>query len=194
MREVPLEKRIVEFEAWARANLGRLHRMPASEAAEELGGALLRIDEQLGVEVEEGGSANREVIVTAFSDRTRFELVRRIVAGLGEHRGWTFVALKPARGFAFTLTLGNSPVSASRLQFEPIEDISGGVRILVESSIFLPPESAATEWGWLIVETGLGEELAARIPHIEVAASRPGAGARPLTALADFVNRPPRNQ
>lgn len=182
------DARVRAFLRWARDHLGRLHGSPSEEAAGEIGAAIEGVDPQLGVEVEEEVHDRRELIVTAFSAPDRFLLVHRLVAGLQGIEGWRVVALKPARGYDFVLELAGRGVQASALRFEPLDDLPGSIRVLVEPSVSLPAAAEdAEELGWLIVETGLGEELAARLAHVELAPmERPGAR-RPLAELAAHV-------
>lgn len=73
-----LAARVAELERWARANLPRLHALPADQASDELGDALLAIDRQLGVEIEDRISDARTLIVTSFSDPTRRATARAL--------------------------------------------------------------------------------------------------------------------
>jgi hypothetical protein len=175
------------FARWFRDHRARLHGLAASEAADEIAEALLRVDAQLGVEVADGGSEVRELILTAYSDGTRFLLVQRIAAALGPSAGWTIIALKPARGFDFELTLGASVVRAASLRFVPMPGVGHGVRLLVDAAMPIPDRADAEEIAWLVVETGIGEELAARLAHVELGHSAGDSGERAIIDLAEHV-------
>lgn len=161
-----------QLAAWFLGAAPRLRKQSDAEIADELGDAVLAIDGRLGVEVSKGASgAKIEVIFTAFSDPDVFPIVQSIVDTLPILPGWEFIRLKPPRGFAFTLSLGEHQFSAASLKFRPHRSISRGIQLLVSEESFdeLPIEDAAEELAWLIVETGVGEELCARVQHIEFA-------------------------
>ena len=122
-------ERIRNFALWVSANLTRLRHSSAPDVAADLAEELLKIDPRLGVEVSEYvGGQDREVIVTAYSDPSLFQVVRQIVELLSENPGWRFVALKPPRGCAFTITLGDHKLRASTLEFTSILDWVCGVQ------------------------------------------------------------------
>ena len=183
------EQKLQTFVSWARHNLPKLRHEPSDVVAGLLGDAVLCIDDQLGVEVENDDGDVREVIVTSFSDPTLFDLVRRIVTMLSDLPNWKFIALKPPRGFGFSLTVGEQQIDAKSLQFAPILDIKGGLQLILSSSAFddLPIGKEAEELAWLIVETGVGEELAVQLNHLEFCKSEKIGSQHPITELEGFL-------
>jgi hypothetical protein len=175
---------------WFHANAQRLRNLPAEQAAEELGEFVITLDERLGVEIADDldRAGTREVIVTAFSDSTAFELVKQLVNVLSDLEEWTFVALKPPRGFNFKLSLGNHAVEAKTLEFAPMPGTVPGIRILIpDSLVHQIRDEQAEELAWLIVETGIGEELCGRLHHIELASRSSADVTWPISELAGYV-------
>lgn len=187
-----MEERLKGLVSWVEENLGRLRDAPATVVADQLGDEILRVDGRLGVEVADASSEDRrEVLVTAFSDPALFPLVHRIAESLPDLPGWRFLPLKPPRGFAFKLTIGGHQVDARSLEFAPATGIDAGIQLIVSSAVFdaLPAGQEAEELAWLVVETGIGEELSGRLQHIEFAV-RDGTGdCLPVTQLADYVRK-----
>jgi hypothetical protein len=138
-------------------------RMP--ELVERIASAIAGLDDRLGLEVSETDDGH-EAIVTAHGDPEAFETVDEIVASAPEVPGWTFVALHPPRGFDFEVSAGGKRFEASRLTFEPLPAADGSLRVRLHV-----PDPSAPEWdelAALVIETGIGERLAARIDGIEV--------------------------
>lgn len=179
------------FVEWFKASSARLLALAPEEAAEEIGSKLIEFDKRLGVEVgEEPAEPNppvRELIVTAFSDPDVFDDVRLIVQGVSKTPGWQVVALKPPRGFSFTVELGNRTVDARDLKYVMLPNHGIGLVVPSEVMEFLRPEDRDTEeLAWLIVEGGIGEELAAKLNHIEFVSS-PQRKAKPLEELPVYL-------
>ncbi len=99
------------------------------------------------------------------------------------------MALKPPRGFDFSLTVGNSTIDASELAFCPMDEIPSGFQLLACNSIVasLVQSDDAEELAWLIVESGVGEEVAARIQHVEFASIESAATRIPIARLAEYA-------
>ncbi len=178
------------FVSWGLNKLAGLRDESPEEAAEVIGNELLKADEGLGVEVStvtEG--EDRELIVTAFSDRALFSLVQHIAEQLSSVPGWKVIALKPPRGFEFTLTLGKQRLRANSLEFTSIPTVVGGIRLLVAQECLVEMAKAhdREELAWLIVETGIGEELSSRLQHIEFACDANAEAKYPITELAEYV-------
>src|SRR5579871_1032716 len=128
---------INKFVTWARKTLPLLEGEPADQAAESAAAALANVDERLGVEVSEASAGEaHELIVTAYSDPTLFPRVRQLVAAVGQVPGWTIVALKPPRGFDFSISIGSHHLAAETLRFRSIADIAGGVQLLVPNVVY----------------------------------------------------------
>jgi len=178
------------FVSWGFHNLPELRNQSAEEAAESIGNELLTIDQGLGVEVSDiCHGEDRELIVTAFSDPALFSLVRDIVQQLSSVPGWRVIALKPPRGFEFTLTVGKQRVHAKNLEFTPIPSIVAGVRLLVAQKclVEIAKKPDSKELAWLIVETGIGEELSSKLQLIEFGSNARAKGKQPITKLAEYV-------
>jgi hypothetical protein len=185
-----IDRRVQTFVSWVHDNAARLRAQPARAVADELGDAALQVHGQLGVEVADEDDGAREVIVTAFSDPSLFPLVRRIVDLLSDVSGWSFVCLKQPRGFAFTLEVGECQLDAEMLGFAPLSEIPGGIRLIAREEVLaaLPPSEEAEELAWLIVETGVGEELAGQVQHVEFAsAEEVVSDRRPIEELAGYL-------
>jgi hypothetical protein len=182
-----MSERVQDFVSWVTANMAWFREQTAEEVAEEIGAAILDVDERLGVEVSQpNGDEDREVIVTAFSDLTVFPLVQEIVERIPHIQGWKFIPLKPPRGFDFTLSVGGYELKASKLEFRLIPEIEGGVQLLIPSPLFemLPVGQEREEMAWLIVEGGIGEELSAKLKLIEFAGMERAKNKHPITELA----------
>lgn len=186
-----ITQRVQDFVSWMFANLARLRNKPAGEVAEAIGDAIAKVDQRLGIEVGQPEDQDRELIVTAYSDPTLFPVVLQIVESISDIPGWVFVALKPPRGFAFTVSFGEYRVQAKTLEFRATPDITGGIQLLIPRALFmkLPPGQDTEELAWLTVETGIGEELCSRIQHIEFSYSENVKDRQPITKLADFVKK-----
>lgn len=168
-------------------------RLPPEEIANRIADAVARVDSRLGVEVACSPDGSREVIITAYSNRELFGLVHEIVAQMPDVNGWVFITLKPPRGFAFAISIAGERVSAKGIRFRQIPDIPSGIALVVGDDVFasLPPEDDRRELGWLIAETGLGEELSSRLTHIEFTNSSGANDTQPISDLADFVGSLP---
>jgi len=182
---------VQSFVSWALEHLPELRDKPAEEAADAIGDAILKVDQGLGVEVSSiDENEDRELIVTAFSDAILFPLVRQIVELLSGVPGWRVIALKPPRGFEFSITVGTQRMRAKTLRFTSIPTIVGGIQLLVAKRILsdMPVEHDCEELAWLIVETGIGEELSSKLQHIEFASAESAKEKQPITKLAEFVS------
>jgi hypothetical protein len=91
----------------------------------------------------------------------------------------------------FAITVGKHRIQAKTLEFMPIPDIVGGIQLLVPRTMINTLHSGqdAEELAWLIVETGIGEELSSHLQHIEFSHSEGVKDKRPITALALFVQQ-----
>lgn len=188
----PLEARLLALLGWAEVSLGRLRHEDSPVVADRLGDEVLRVNSQLGVEVGEDVASDcaREVIVTAFSEPRLFPLVHRVAGLLNGIPGWSFVALKPPRGFDFSLALGRCRIEAASLIFSPIAGTGHRLRLGLREGLpgSLPVDEDAEEMAWLIVETGIGEELAGLLEQVELCPG-PLLGGRPVSELAAYLGR-----
>jgi len=178
------------FAQWFRDHAVELRQLDAEEAAEAIAEELACIDDALGLEVGEESSADeeRELIVTAYSRRDLFPTVHEIVSGLTGLRGWQIHALKPPRGFDFSIRIGGNTLHANRLLFTWLSNINFGVGLIPQPSVFqkvtLMPDGGE-DLGWLVLETGLGEDLSSRLERVEF--RKTAASARPISDLAGEV-------
>ena len=152
------------------------------DAAEEMGDFLVSLDEGLGIEVlGEDSQASRHVIVTAFSDPTKFSLVTRLVNAL-EVPGWSFEGLKPPRGFAFTIALDDVALDAKALKF-CFDSASRSLLLTLPPHLMRALPEDSRELAWLLVETGVGERLAAELESVSFAYPSDVPASSPIVEL-----------
>jgi hypothetical protein len=152
---------------WLQGHLPEIQAMSAEAAAEVLEHGVAAIDERLGVEVsDENGT--RQVVVTAGGDAEAFELAHRVVAAAPSLPGWSFVALRPAQGFDFEVTAGSLVFDAKALSFQPLSEQEAPTQLAIRLLVPNPQLEEWSEMGLRIIETGLGEEAAARIAYLEI--------------------------
>jgi hypothetical protein len=179
------------FVSWLREESVRLRNAPVEDAAEGIAERLEQIDSRLGIELaKEPESGEMDLIVTAYSNEALFAIVRDLTSRLVPLPGWRVTALKPARGFDFDISFGKHTVRASELRWRELADVPHGFALIApqQSSIDIPSGSDGEELAWLVVETGLGEELASRIEHLEF--SRTGqARSLPIESLTSRLQR-----
>ena len=165
LREEELMSDVKSFGEWFRSQCVRLHALPSGAVAEEVANCLSTIDDRLGVEVERGmGSGEREIVLTAFSNPDAFPVVRRLAEEVGSVAGWKVVALKQPRGFAFSIGLAGQKVKAETLRYRAVAGIAQGYELIAPG--LAVGGDGAEEAAWLIVETGVGEELAGHVQHL----------------------------
>lgn len=155
-----------------------------SEKLAELGSAIT-------AEVSGDGEGPSEVIFTASGDVELFDEVYALVDVAPQLEGWVFFALRPPRGFEFTLELdGESAVSAAKLTFEPLESpqMPGalGLRIFVDDE--LAQREDLEDVLLFVIETGLGEERMAQIAHVEAVPAAEAQEPVPMTVLPVFMD------
>lgn len=174
---------------WLQGRLPEVQAMSAAEAAEVLDRGLSAIDERLGVEVADI-QGTRRVVVTAGGDAEAFEAARRFVAAAPSLPGWEFIALRPAQGFDFEVTVGGLVFDAQELSFVPLSTAEAPTQLAIR---LLVPNPWVEEWAELglhILETGLGEEAAASIGYMEIDRRDPEAGkVFALESLPGWIER-----
>lgn len=180
---------VSRFVCWFHSEGSYLRSLSAEIAADRIAAELERVDERLGIEIgEDDDRQPRELIFTAYSDTSLFGVVYDLVAKLGDTEGWHIVPLKPPRGFDFQLDLGSIVIDASILKFSRLDHPEGGLALIASKrsirTISALPDGGE-ELGWLIVETGIGEELAASITHIEF--SPPRGTETPIQKLPETI-------
>lgn len=152
---------------WLLGRLSEVRAMGADAAAEVLERGLAAFDERLGAEVtDEGG--RRQVVVTAGGDAEAFDAARRVVASAPSIPGWEFVALRPARGFDFEVQAGDLVFDAKELSFQVLSSAEAPTQLAIRLLVPNPWLEEWAEMGLRIIETGIGEEAAARIGYIEI--------------------------
>lgn len=174
------------FWNWFAQESQALRQLDPESMAERIAEALETHVGALGVELsdeEEDGAL--DVVFTAHREALHFPTVKKLVAEAPEVQGFRFIALKPASGFEFSLEVDGVEVDANALRFEPLLGTAG-----VGLKVFLPDEAArdadVKELIWLLLESGLGEEVAAGITHVE-AAPLSSPDSKEATALPDLA-------
>lgn len=166
------------FWDWFSENEAALRGLSGAQVAEAIYAELTEVDQRLGVEVQGAKAPRREVIFTAYGDAEAFPAVESLVEAAPAIAGWSFVALKPARGFDFSVDAGEIVIDAAKLIFDPLRSPQApnalAIRFFVASE--LAESGGIEEVLWLILETGLGERAAAEITHIEAAAESDASG------------------
>lgn len=179
------------FWSWFTQESEALRRLEPQLMAERLVHALDAHVGAIGVLIadeEEDGAL--DVVLTAHREAVLFPAVKALVAEAPEVEGFRFIALKPASGFDFSLEVEDVEVDASVIRFEPLLGTAG-----VGLKVYLPDEAARDEdvkdLIWLLLESGLGEEIAAGITHVEAAplSSPEAKDATPLPDLAGFLDQ-----
>jgi len=138
----------------------------------ELCEALGAVREGLGVEISDEEHGIRDLMITAGGDATLFDEVKKLVAEAPLLPHWNFIALKPPRGFDFTLELDGVCIAPSDLVFETLACSATPSALGIR--VFVPPQmlgEGGLEAVRKVIEIGLGEETAASsIDHLEIAA------------------------
>jgi hypothetical protein len=180
--------KVDRFWSWFEENREELARAEPEEIAEELDAALNRVDERLAVEVAKDATGI-EVIISANGDREAFPVVRSLVRSANSSKRWKFVGLKPPRGFDFKLDVEGASIEADKLSFDPLEGVKNpkalGIRLFgldVESEL-----NNVNSLARLIVETGIGEELAAQIDYIDARPASEAVDTLPIAELLAYV-------
>lgn len=157
-----------EFVQWFTESAARLRVLPATQAVDEIADQLTALDDRLSVEVGNDERV-RELILSASGEESLFSSVEELAVRL-EAPGWAVVALMPPRGFGFVHRASDGrELDVSTLHFEPLTSASNPTAI----GVCLMVPRHAVEWfrdaAWQVLLHGLGERVAARIAHVEVA-------------------------
>src|SRR5215831_6533515 len=103
----------------------------------------------------------RELIVTADGDPRLFRVVEDLIEAAPHLMYWRVIALKPPRGFDFSLDFDGVSIVPSELFFDPLKSGSDptaiGIRVFAPGASRLP---GIREGMRQAVEIGLGERLA----------------------------------
>jgi len=182
-----------KFWLWFREKSSALRKKRGDIVADALHAALVDIHPSLRVEVADADKSQtaREVILSGSGDPIAMQRARDIVAAAPSDGAWRFVALKPAKGFDFTYADGEIEIEATCLYFEPLGSSKKpeSLGLLVYCADRFAQAAQIVDVMWLIVETGIGEEAAARIATIQVAPeSERSNGALPIGDLHGFLD------
>ncbi len=146
-----------------------LRQLPDNEIAEQVQKTASEYFGAIGVEVS-CDSQSREIIFTACGDKDKFNDIRRLVSRAPQLPDWTFTALKPRRGFKFSLSIDHVTVYPSHLRFVSLQSSSSpnqiGIRVFAPACI--SGRNDGDDIIWMIVEIGIGEEAASEVSYIEV--------------------------
>ncbi len=183
-----------DFVAWMTEHAARLRAAHPSRAADEIGDAVIAIDGRLGVEVSDPmpgeTGRDRELVITASTDRSVAPLARAIAGAIAGLSGWDVIALRPARGFDFTAAIADTELRADELAFQPDPRTPRAIRLVVPTALLdRVATQEAEDLAWMIVETGIGEDLASKISEINLVEKSRDVEGRPLTELAAVVAR-----
>lgn len=178
-----------EFWDWFLKNEGKFRRADAVNVVAKIQRQLSKINARLAAEVSIE-SDPRELVITAHGDQHAFPSAMELGRSAPVLPDWTIQILKPARGFEFSFERHGVEIDARKLQFDPITSASIpdslGIRVYVPD-ISQPDEQLLAQVS-VIVETGIGEDSASRIEHLEVApAPPPDAGALSLDKLGAYI-------
>lgn len=165
----------------------RLFEQPSLEIIDELTEQLATVDCGISCEVSQVTTcSDRELILTAHGDASRFKLIGTLVQRAPQISGWRVLALKPPRGFSFHVD-GKERLSISDWRFVPLKsspDFSAfGLRIeMPEQDARLLDEDSLS----FILEEGVGEVLLLLCSHIEFGSSET-ADALSIHSLAETI-------
>ena len=183
------QEKIDRFWLWFESQAERLFAQPSQEIIDELTEQLATVDRGISCEVSQATTcSDRELILTAHSDTSRFKLIGTLVQRAPQIPGWRVLALKPPRGFAFHID-GKERLSISDWRFVPLKyspDFSEfGLRIEMpeQDARLLDADSLS-----LILESGVGEVLLSLCSHMEFAGSSKTAGALSIHSLAETIS------
>lgn len=179
------------FWSWFKDEADRLRSMELDTLTDTLSRALAKHAQELGIEVSpaDGEDEDVEVLFTARRERLHFARARELVASAPTLPGFRFLALRPAQDFDLVLESDGVELDGTELTFEPLLGPAGvGLRLFVPEVAAAQPE--LKELLWLMLETGLGEEVASGLSHLEVAplSAAESSDALPLIELPHFLS------
>lgn len=167
------------FWDWFCRNSEQLRQVRSADADIfcELDCRIKRVDPNIGVEI--GGSVyveELELVLTAYGDVDRFELVDRIAAASPQATGWRVRALKPPVLDELTAVFESQEVSTADIWVKPISDL--GSQELIHVLVAIPQsEDEFNEnrklAALLAIESFLGERIYALRVSIEGFSSLP---------------------
>lgn len=176
-----------EFVQWFLGNANALRSLAPDRAIDLIVDRLAKLDDSLSAEIARSPDSTYELIVSAGGRIELFSLVKSVCVQLVAP-GWRVIALKPARGFDFTINSASGRVSPRGFRFAPMESKRKpdelGVRLFAPSEM----HDALADMTGLILETGLGEESAALIKYVEMAPLRSDSDGIGINDLGAFVH------
>ncbi len=174
---------------WLQGRLSEVEAMAAEAAAEVLERGVAAIDERLGAEVSDV-EGTRRVVITAGGDAEAFAIAREVVAAAPSLPNWSFVALRPGQGFDFEVSAGSLVFDAKALSFQPLSAEEAPMQLAIRLLVPNPELEEWSEIGLHLIETGIGEEAAARIAYLEIDRREPdSANVFAIESLAGYVER-----
>lgn len=182
-----------EFWNWFRSNEDRLWNLQDGNdpVLDEMQAELTKYRQGLYVEVSDEEDGVREIIIHTAGKKALFKDVEALVNAAPSIERWSVIALKPPRGFDFVFDSEGLTLEPSQMWFRSLS--TSGDRSALGLLIFVPlskVDQAVKDAVVTVLETGLGERLAADIEHIEV---EPVPADReqllPLDALLDYVRK-----
>lgn len=182
------QEKMDEFWLWFESQAEQLVDQPSLEIIDELAEQLANVDSGITAEVSNmTENSDRELIITAHGDASRFKLIGTLVQRAPQIPGWRVLALKPPRGFSFHVD-GKERLSISDWRFVPLKSSPEfdeiGLRIeMPERDAQKLNEDALS----LVLEEGVGEVLLSLYSHIEFGSSET-AGALSIHSLAETIS------
>lgn len=180
------------FADWFGGAHQRLRALPPERVADAFYDQLAALGLPFSVEVSRSDlpdGPHYDVIFSAEGERSRFPDVRELVATAPRVQGFHVTALRPARGFQFSLTTAGITVEPEHFRFLPLESPGApgaiGIRLYVQDEMMT---LASLDLAMRILETGIGEQDAAAIAHLEMEPLHKAArSASPIHELGAWV-------
>ena len=162
-----------EFWSWFGSNEARFRNVETAEKEallDEMLSHLQRVSEALFFEVGGHPDGPTELIITAEGNSKYFDLAREVVRKAPALKGWQFIALKPAVGFAFVTTYEGVRVDPKEMWFLPLENSLGELGLRIAGPAYQQAVESQFRFAChQLIDGGLGEETAsAEVGHLEV--------------------------
>jgi hypothetical protein len=161
------------FWKWFVDNEDSIWNLDANSALDTIQRRLSEHCEDLEAEISDESDEEepkRELIISAGGDASLFPAVEDLVANAPKLARWSFIGLKPPRGFDFELDCSVGKIVPEELFFEPMtsnaKPDSIGILVFVPQDLLNEDTEQCIR---LVVETGIGERDSSVIEHIAVA-------------------------
>jgi hypothetical protein len=176
---------------------GFARRLPADDPPDALLDELLdqlhAIDRRIYFELSTN-TADRELILTASGNSAAFPVVDNLIATAPKLKGWSFVALKPPKGFQFKYRSGDIVLNVRELWFMPLQSNTNprdlGLRLCLPNADYIL-ERQTVDTAYTILETVIGERSCATdIQYVEVDELPADPAAErylPITRLVEYL-------